>query len=258
MVKLPVAVLLVLSALGAGTYADNVVQGYQTTDNLQPGMIVTLDSSKSDYVSLARPQDDTNLYGIVVNSSDAPLTISNKNSKVYVATGGTYDVLVSTENGSIRPGDYLTLSSINGVAAKADASQPEVIGQASGSFDGKSGATTQSNGVTIGKIAVSVAVQKNPLANSNKAVPSFLEKLASSIAGKPVPATRIYGALAIFLIATAVSVTLLWSGVKSSLVALGRNPLSRHTIFRGMYKVIITGMAIFTMGLAGVYLLLRI
>jgi hypothetical protein len=50
----------------------------------------------------------------------------------------------------------------------------------------------------------------------------------------------------------------LWSGVRGSLIALGRNPLSRKAIFSGMYKVVITGIGIFILGLAGVYLLLRV
>jgi hypothetical protein len=73
-----------------------------------------------------------------------------------------------------------------------------------------------------------------------------------------VPAIRIYGALAVFLFAAIIAVLVLWSGVRGSLIALGRNPLSRKAIFSGMYKVVITGIGIFILGLAGVYLLLRI
>jgi hypothetical protein len=42
------------------------------------------------------------------------------------------------------------------------------------------------------------------------------------------------------------------------LISLGRNPLSRHSIFIGMYKVVFTGLGVFIIGLAGVYLLLKI
>ncbi|HEX4774835.1 MAG TPA: hypothetical protein VH234_04940, partial [Candidatus Saccharimonadales bacterium] len=64
--------------------------------------------------------------------------------------------------------------------------------------------------------------------------------------------------LIIFLVTAAAAVTILWSGVRSGLISLGRNPLSRHTILSGMYKVIFTGLGIFILGLAGVYLLLKV
>jgi hypothetical protein len=46
--------------------------------------------------------------------------------------------------------------------------------------------------------------------------------------------------------------------VRSSMIALGRNPLSRKSILRGMFQVIITSIIIFICGLFGVYLLLKL
>jgi hypothetical protein len=62
----------------------------------------------------------------------------------------------------------------------------------------------------------------------------------------------------IFLVSIVATIVILWSGVRSSLISLGRNPLSRHAIFSGMYKVILTGLGVFIIGLAGVYLLIKI
>jgi hypothetical protein len=78
------------------------------------------------------------------------------------------------------------------------------------------------------------------------------------VANKSVPVIRIYTALFVFMISIMAAVTILWSGVRSSLISLGRNPLSRHSIFIGMYKVVFTGLGVFIIGLAGVYLLLKI
>jgi hypothetical protein len=69
---------------------------------------------------------------------------------------------------------------------------------------------------------------------------------------------RVYIALLIFLVSLVATVVVLWSGVRSSMISLGRNPLSRHAIFSGMYKVVFTGIGVFVIGLAGVYLLLKV
>jgi hypothetical protein len=68
----------------------------------------------------------------------------------------------------------------------------------------------------------------------------------------------VYTALIIFMVSLIAAIVILWSGVRSSLISLGRNPLSRHAIFSGMYKVVFTGLGVFLIGLAGVYLLLKV
>lgn len=238
--------------------AETVVQGYQSKGVLQPGWVVALDKSASQTVQTSPANDTTKMYGVVVDPSDAPITLAQPNHQVYVATSGVYSVLVSTERGAIKAGDYLTMSSVDGIAAKATAEQAMVLGRAQNSFDGKSGVITSNDTSAIGRVRVNIDIQKNPISNVTKAVPSFLSKLGNSIAGKEVTVARIYSALLIFLIAAVCSVTVLWAGVRNSLVALGRNPLSKRTIFGGMYKVIFAGLGIFIIGLAGVYLLLRI
>jgi len=43
-----------------------------------------------------------------------------------------------------------------------------------------------------------------------------------------------YAALSIFLIAALIAAALLWIGVRSSITAIGRNPLSRHLVMAGL------------------------
>lgn len=238
--------------------ADNVVQGFSSAKTLQPGLVVALDKNSSNTVLAAPYSDPTRIYGVVVDPSDAPFTLNNSNARTYVATSGIYQVLVSTSNGAIKAGDYLSMSKNDGIAAKATNVQPTVLGQAETAFDGRSGVITTNGNTSIGRIYININVGQNPLANSSPAVPLFLKKAADSLANKPVSVVRIYTGLVIFVIATVAAVTVLWSGVRNGLVSLGRNPLSRQTIFSGMYKVILTGLAIFIIGLAGVYLLLKI
>lgn len=256
-----VLLFLALFSLGSlparAANSNNFVEGFSSKDTLQPGLIVALDSSGTKAVKAAPANKEDSIYGVVVDPSDAPLTLNGQGAQVFVATSGIYRVLVSTLNGAISPGDYISMSSINGIGAKATPVQATTLGQAESGFDGHSNVITSNGGQAIGQIYVNIAVQRNPYAN-NDPVPVFLKRLAVSLANKPVPVVRIYTALIIFIISVIAAMTILWSGIRSSLVSLGRNPLSRHTILGGMYKVIFTGLSVFAIGLAGVYLLLKI
>lgn len=251
------ALLPAIWLTSAAVHADNVVEGFNAAKALEPGEIVALDKNASKAVIESPSSDTTKIYGVVVDPSDAPITLNSQSGQTYVATTGIYQVLVSTSNGAIKPGDYISMSPLNGIGARANNLQAMVLGQAESAFDGRSDVITTSGSAAIGRIYVNINVQKNPL-STDTAVPSFLKRIANSLANKPVSVVRIYSSLVIFLVAAVAAVTVLWSGIRSSLISLGRNPLSRHTIFSGMYKVIFTGVGIFILGLAGVYLLLKV
>jgi hypothetical protein len=238
--------------------ADNIIQAYSSKDTLEPGLLVALDKKASKSVKLLPGGDADHIYGVVVDPTDAPFTLNSQNAKTFVATSGNFQVLISTIAGIINPGDFLTVSNLSGIAQKATSSQTRILGQAVSGFDGTTNVITTNNGAKIGRIFVQINPQNNPLANNAVLVPSFLRKASSAVAGKSVPAIRIYGAMGVFIFSAIVAILVLWSGVRGSLIALGRNPLSRKAIFSGMYKVVITGIGIFILGLAGVYLLLRV
>jgi hypothetical protein len=238
--------------------ADNIIQGFDSKDTLQPGILVELDKTTSKAVKILPGTDSDQIFGVVIDPSDAPFTLNGQNSKVFVATSGSFQVLVSTIGGSIKSGDFVTVSNLDGIGQKATSVQSRIIGQALSSFDGTSNVITTSGKVAIGRVYVQINPQNNPLANNAVLIPSFLRKASNAVAGKSVPAIRVYGALAVFIFSALVSVLVLWSGVRGSLIALGRNPLSRKAIFSGMYKVVFSGIGIFILGLAGVYLLLKI
>src|SRR5665213_2932090 len=81
-------VMVLLPKFGPLAKADNVVEGYTSADSLQPGQIVALVDAKNKTVKAAPANDATGLYGVVVDPSDAPITLVGQNSKVFVATTG--------------------------------------------------------------------------------------------------------------------------------------------------------------------------
>jgi hypothetical protein len=207
----------------------------------------------------------------VVPSEDATITLtpaSTTHQQVFVATAGRYDVLVSNQNGIIRSGDLITISSLSGVGMKADQDESLVLGKAAGSFNGVSNVVStvsvkNHEGVTqkvaIGDIPVDLSIAHNPLTSKETDyVPSFLAQTATTVANRPVSAARIYLGILTLLVSAIVAGVLVYSGVRSGMQAIGRNPLSRKSIIRSLIQTVIAGLTIFIVGLVAVYLLLKL
>lgn len=243
----------------APAYADTIARSFNAKGNVEPGRVVALSISDNTTVELAPADNPNRIYGVAIEQKAAPATVEQPGRTVFVATGGVYLVLVSTENGVIKTGDYLSMSASDGVAAKVTDQQTFIIGRSSEDFDGTVGAIgTGNRGAAVGKINVEIIPGRNPQLRESTAVPLPLRLFVESIAGKPLSAARIYSALLIFLITAAVAFGLLWVGVRSGMIAIGRNPLSKHLIMQNLAQVILASAVVFAGGLFGIYLLLRI
>lgn len=269
-VKRSLAILILASLvflkLSGVMYAQSVTQAYGADSPLQKGLIVGTKLKDPKMVEPLNVDQLDRVLGVVVDPNDSPITISGDQEKVFVATVGRYDVLVSDQEGAIKTSDYVTLSSLAGIGMEATYNQSEVLGRAITGFDGKSGVIstsklTDTNGgtreVRIGRITVDIAVSKNPLAKSAAVTPEFLGKIGQAIAGKSVSPAKIYISAAIFLVGAFIAGAVLYSGIRSSIIAIGRNPLSKKSILRGLLQVIFTSLIVFIIAVIGVYLLLK-
>ncbi len=255
-----------LSPLGAEPTA--LTQGYNVDKPLQKGMIVRLKDGDATKVEPLSSGEIENMHGVVVNANDAPITLSGEGQKVFVATTGTYEVLVSTQNGPIKVGDLVTVSGLHGVGMRAGSEEAWVLGRAVTAFE--TGSTVlgtaevkssdgTSKSVQLGRVAVDITVARNPLVKATQPnLPEFLQKATETIAGKPVDAPRAYMALVVFIVTTSIAASLLYGGVRSGIISIGRNPLSKKMVSLGMMQVVLAGLIIFIIGLFGVYLLLKL
>lgn len=268
-----VSAILVLSMLAVistnfPVFAQAVTQGYGSDQITQRGMLIQLKKDDPSKVEAVKQDTGDKLFGVVVDANDAPVTLSSDGKKVFVATAGKYDVMVSTQNGSIKAGDYVTISAIDGIGMKAGSKESFIVGRALSDFDGtvnKVGnaqvkvSDGKTEDVTIGRVQADIQVAGNPLLKAEEPnVPQALRKAAESIAGKPVSAVRIYTGMFVFIVSTIVAAILMYGGVRSAIISIGRNPLGKKSIVRGMFQVIITGLIVFISGVFGVYLLLRV
>ena len=259
------------SAAKQSTTVNGNVQSYAADSELQIGTIVQLAPKDNNKVLPATSKQAQQMYGVTVDPHDLSLTVSDASLKyeTYVATSGTYDVLVSNQGGAIKTNDFIALSSIDGVGMNAGTGSTTVFGRAIGSFDGKSnviGASTLNDAsgkeiqkVTLGIIPVAINVVRNPNVKSTKAnLPNSLQRVGEAVAEKPVSPIRIYMSAAITVMSVLVAVVMLYAGIRNSLIAIGRNPLSKKSIFRGLVEVVLASLVILIIGLFAVYLLLKL
>lgn len=265
------ALLVVLSSLilSIPVSAQTITQGYDIESNvsLQRGMIVALKENDPKKVEGVNSDSAKRVHGVVVGGSDASFVLAEETQKVYVASAGKFEVLVSDQNGVINPGDFVTISQVTGIGMKSDEYQEIVLGKAIDGFDGTARKISEATikdavgtdkKISIGRIMVDIAIMRNPILKSTATLPSFLKEASEYIAGKPVNPVRVYISIIIVLAAAGVSGSLIYSGIRSGMIAIGRNPLSKRSILRGMFQVVIVAIIIFMTGIFGVYLLLKL
>lgn len=265
-----VALAVVVPAAAVTTYGGGSVASYTADQAIDTGTIVILTGKDSNKVKVATQADVANMFGVVVDKTQLPFSITNENvqNETFVAVSGTYNVLVTNQEGPIASGDYLTLSSLNGTAMKAGEKEVTVFGRANADFNDSSvalGSTTlkDSSGgtktVKIGSVPVTIDIKNNPNHKSTDVnAPEFLKRVGEAIADKEVNPVRIYIGVGIAVVSLIAAISVLYAGVRNGVISIGRNPMSHKSIFRALLEVILTAALILIIGFFAVYLLLKL
>lgn len=261
--------LVLVSILAVPILAqEEYTRGFSTDQDLLKGEVVARVEGDENKVERASQASGDRLYGVVVRAAETTVSLTEDTTGVLVSPSGKFEVLVTNLNGDISSGDYLTSSPIAGVAMKADDRQNKTIGQAIQDFDTTDPSNilavreaTAQDGTTknaaMGRILVDLDVRNNPLAFGIFA-PQVLVEIGESIAGGTVSVTRIWGALAVLLLSFLTGSVIFYAGVRTSLIAIGRNPLSKGSVLRGFFQVTAISLIIFLVGGFAVYLILKL
>ncbi|MCA9351126.1 hypothetical protein H6794_00475 [Candidatus Nomurabacteria bacterium] len=263
------SLVLGLFSLSYVAHAQSVTRGYSSDMLLQKGMIVKLKDDDPNKVEPVKKEQEEKIHGVVINPTDSAVLLGEEDQKVFVASTGPFSVLVSSQNGPIKAGDYVTLSSISGIGMAASDLDKVVIGKAMENFDTnditkvRSSATIKDSAgntteVKIGTIRVDISVGRNPSQRANASLPVVLKGVSETIAGKPVTPARVYVSFFVFVTTSIISGAMLYSAVRSTMVAMGRNPLGKKAIIRSLLQVASVAVLIFIVGLFAVYLLLKL
>lgn len=262
-----VTVSTALLALCLGLFAPvahavtSLSESYSSDDNLAIGSLVSVQDNQTDIVQAAESSNVENLLGVVIASGSSLLTLSNgKDDQVQVATTGTLPVLVSNINGEIKRGDHVTASPIKGVGMRASANI-RVIGVAQGDMTNvKEETYKDADGnqqkVRLGEVPVLVNVAYYFKEPEKTVVPAAIQNVANSLAGKEVGTVPVLISAAIFLIMLIIVASLVYSMIRSSIISVGRNPLSQSAIYRDLVQLSGLVLAILGVGLVSIYLVL--
>jgi hypothetical protein len=247
-------------AQGESTAA--ISQGFKTTDaSLVTGALVSMTAGSQNSVELSNTERANRLIGIL---GDNPLIeLGNNDKEARVVTSGTTQALVSDINGDVKTGDRITPSPINGVGMRATASSMSV-GTAQADLASVTATTKvvndkngQPQSVKIGgiPIQISVAYYIAP-ENENAFMPPFLQSTANYIADKDVSPVRILVSMIILTFGFASIVILMYSSIRSSIISIGRNPLSESAVRKGLLQVCAMAIGILLVMLVAIYLVL--
>ena len=206
---------------------------------------------------------DNKMFGVL---SEKPLLVyrdANITGKPIIRSG-TATVNVTTINGAIKYGDYITSSTIVGKGQKATDSG-YALGIALGTFDGKGATQIDSpNGkVASGKIPVAIKVEYAELTN-----PRFLSRLFGFIGNsllvnindpkKLGDIIRYISAGLVVLISFTLGFLTFSRSIAKSIEAIGRNPLAKSAIQTSMIINIMLLLATAIIGIVASILIIKL
>jgi hypothetical protein len=252
---------LVIPALAGATTL--LSQSFISDSPMPVGSIVSLKKGSSDHVTSANNANVNNALGVIVDSDSSQLAISSEQgNQVHVATNGIEQVLVSDINGNIAAGDQITASPINGVGMKAT-DNVKVIGVAQDNFpNGTSTKGTykdqkgQNQTVKLGEVSVLVNVAYYYRQPDKTLIPTAVQSIANALAGKKVNPLPILISIGIFVVTLIVVVSIVYSMIRSSIISVGRNPMSQSAVYRNVIQLSALVLVILGAAVGSIYMVL--
>ena len=251
---------------GAGEAAAssaNISHSYFGASNIINGSLVSLDPNRDNYVQAANTSTANQLVGVAVAPNDSLVEIDSETNKVQVATTGVAYALVSDVNGEVKNGDQISVSPFSGIGMKAG-SGLRLIGLAQSSLGSTSSnlvtrEVTDKNGqktsIKVGFVKVNIAI--GAAQSTSDVQKNSIQQLATSLTGHSVSMTRIIISSLIAVVSFIALVTLIYTSIYGSIVAIGRNPLAKTSIFRALASTIGLVLVVSSVALGTIYLIIR-
>lgn len=261
------ALLLIISGVlsylipTAVTALTTISESYQTEAKIPAGSLVSLVKNSQTQVEPSSSSNVNNLLGVVINPDSSLLTVSTGNQgQTQIATSGTLPVLVSDINGEIKRGDHITASPLKGVGMLANGNV-RVVGIAQGDMTSKRKETLKNDDgttqeVEVGEVPVLINVAYFFKEPEKSIIPTALQNVANNLAGKEVKPLPILISAGIFFITLIVVVVIIFSMIRSSIISVGRNPMSQSAIYRALIQLSALVLSILGVATTAIYLIL--
>lgn len=221
-------------------------------ENAADGNIISLKDGK--YV-LSKEAYDGEIFGVISeNPAFAVEGEPQEKTKLVITTGNAY-VTVTTQGGPIKVGDDITTSTAPGVGQRAE-NKGNILGTAMENYE-------EADSAKVGKILVSVSITYNaPLqavrANLRDNLLTFLKLGADAPFIAPLTSLRYILAALSALAAFVFGFIFFGRLAKTSVEAMGRNPLAISSIQMGVIFNFLLTLAIMFVGLGLAYLILSL
>lgn len=194
------------------------------------GDLVSFDRS-SQIFTLARVVGDSSLFGVVV--TDPTVVLRTTASGTPILNTGEARVNVTTINGAITAGDYITSSTIAGKGEKSTRASDTVIGVALEAFPSPSASVKVSDDGPVYSGTVTVLLSVGPRPANTGGTFDAPGIPGRSVTGLNTPVANILK----YLLATLVVVGSIYvafrnfgTNLRDSIVSVGRNPLAKPAI----------------------------
>lgn len=195
---------------------------------------------------------DNKIFGIVQDETQSIVVFKPKGSTGKpIARNGVVEVNVTTSNGPIKPGDYITSSTVPGKGQKATISG-YVIGLSMGSLD-----------EGTGKIPVAIQIEFADI-NTPRSAARLLGYFNSSLF-KNIQDPEKFANVIKFMVAGAIAIGSFLLGfltfarsIPKGVEAVGRNPLAKGAIQFSMILNIVFTIAITAVGIVASVLIIRL
>lgn len=241
-----------------------IAETYDVPEEAQDGDIV---SYTPEGIALSSSEYDDKMFGVIETT---PLVAYRRqdNTGLPILRSGTTSVNVTTANGPIRTGDFITTSTVPGKGQKSVASG-YIIGVALADFGEQDGEEVEvslpqggTRQVRVGSINVAIKIEYaelNTARNSNRLLDALNSALFRNVQNPEqfVNVIRYILAGLAVLISFLIGFFTLARTIPKGIEALGRNPLARTTIQFGIILNIIFTVAIAAVGIVAAIILLR-
>lgn len=238
-----------------------ISQGYTAKDAVAIGSLVSLIPDESDTVESATVDNTSNLLGVVVSENNSSLTLGRGvDGEVHVATGGSVEILVSDINGEVKEGDPVTASPIAGIGMRVSTNS-KVIGIAQADMTTTNEEVIDDDGsektVKLGSVPVLINVSYHYQTPEKTLIPSAIQNVANAIAGKSVSPLPIILSAIIFIVMLIVVMIIIFTMIRSSIISVGRNPLSQSAVYRDVIQLSAVVIVIIAAAIVTIYFILR-
>jgi hypothetical protein len=256
--------LFVMVFSGVAGAVTLISQGFSADSALPAGSMVSLKKDSTSDVDVSTIANAGNIFGVVIGAGGSQVSVSSgQKNQVQVATSGVERVLVSDINGNISSGDQITASVIDGVGMKATNSS-KVVGVAQDNFPNSTATKQeytdkdkQKHTVQLGQVPVLINVTYFYKQPDKTIVPASVQNIANAFAGKPVNTLPILISVAIFIVTLIVVVSIIYALIHSSIISVGRNPMSQAAVYRNVIQLSLLVVIILAVSVVSIYMVLR-